>query len=130
MQYDVTDFSANFLDTRDLNERVDYLLEVQDTCTETNEDGDCTLMDCISHDEDVNQELNNLNTILAEVEYGETLINTDYWIDYVTDLGEDIGGMKDQSWPFNHIDWDAAADELAEDYSEIEVDGNSFYYHS
>jgi hypothetical protein len=33
--------------------------------------------------------------------------------------------MTDQ-WPCNHIDWEAAAEELAEDWFEVEYKGNTY----
>ncbi len=61
-------------------------------------------------------------------QYGATLIHEDYFTTYAQDLAEDIGYIqRDVSWPYTHIDWDAAADELKVDYSEIEFDGHTYF---
>lgn len=55
------------------------------------------------------------------------LINADKWVDYCRECASDIGAIqRDAEWPANHIDWEAAAEELKSDYTEIEVDGNTF----
>jgi len=60
--------------------------------------------------------------------YGETLIRESYFRTYAEELAEDIGAMpKDLKWPCNHIDWDAACDELKQDYMEIDFDGVTYF---
>jgi len=52
-----------------------------------------------------------------------------YFQDYAQELAEDIGSInKDAAWPNNHIDWEAAADELLTDYTEVEIGGITYYY--
>ena len=59
---------------------------------------------------------------------GETLIRESYFEDYARELAEDIGAIqKDMSWPCNHIHWDAACDELKQDYIEIDFDGVTYF---
>jgi hypothetical protein len=60
--------------------------------------------------------------------YGETLIRESYFEDYARELAEDIGAIDPKAnWPLNHIDWEAAADELKGDYMEVDFDGVSYY---
>lgn len=60
--------------------------------------------------------------------HGEGLIHEDYWLDYVRELAEDIGAIDCKAtWPLNHIDWNAAADELAADYMTVDFGGETFY---
>ena len=61
-------------------------------------------------------------------EHGETLIRESYWVEYVQQLAEDIGSVSsDAAWPYNHIDWEAAADELLIDYTTLDFDGETYY---
>ena len=86
-------------------------------------------------DEDNGDELRALTDLRKECQdvspdwnYGATLIHESHFTDYAQQLAEDIGAIKhDAKWPNNHIDWDAAADELKEDYSEVDFDGETYY---
>jgi len=61
--------------------------------------------------------------------YPVTLINQDHFTDYAQELAEETGSVnRDARWPNNHIDWDAAADDLKQDYSTVDFEGVSFYY--
>lgn len=57
-----------------------------------------------------------------------TLIAEDEFVDHARELADDIHGISDLEWPFSHIDWDAAADDLRMDYSEIEIAGIYYLY--
>ena len=64
----------------------------------------------------------------SDWKYGATLIRDSYFREYAEDLARDCCDMKSASeWPFRHIDWDAAADELKIDYSEIDFGGESYW---
>ena len=59
---------------------------------------------------------------------GETLVNESYWLEYVEQLAEDIGAIdRNAAWPLNHIDWEAAADELMQDFTEVSFNGTAYY---
>jgi hypothetical protein len=59
--------------------------------------------------------------------YGEALIPEDAFTDYAEQLAEDIGTIdRDQPWPLNCIDWEAAAEQLKQDYVEIEIEGQTY----
>lgn len=59
--------------------------------------------------------------------YGETLIRRGYWLDYVQQFADDIGAVsRDDKWPNNHIDWQAAADELEHDYMSVDFAGEEY----
>lgn len=60
--------------------------------------------------------------------YGESLISEDYFMEYAEQLATDIGAItNDVSWPLTCIDWGAAADQLKQDYSSVDVDGSTYY---
>jgi hypothetical protein len=57
-------------------------------------------------------------------------IRDSYFTAYAKELAEDVGyiSSKDDRWPFNCIDWKAAADLLKNDYSSIEIAGVTYWY--
>jgi hypothetical protein len=55
------------------------------------------------------------------------LIPTDNFTEYAQQYADDIHGVS-SGWPFDHIDWDAAADDLMMDYTEITIEGVSYLY--
>lgn len=64
----------------------------------------------------------------SDWQHGETLINDSYFEDYARELAKDIGAVKlDSKWPNNHIDWEAAAEELQRDYTSIKFKGQTFW---
>lgn len=80
--------------------------------------------------------LKELKELAAECEcysdwqYGETLINADYWVDYAKELLEDCGVIpKDLPW-YIDINWDKTADNLLADYTEVSFGGNPYYIRS
>ncbi len=60
--------------------------------------------------------------------YPITLISEGSFEDYARDLAEDIGGVKETSWPNSCIDWEQAAAELQQDYTSVEFAGETYYY--
>jgi antirestriction protein len=65
---------------------------------------------------------------LADWQYGETLIRDSYFTEYAKDLADDIGAIdRDANWPLTHIDWEAAADDLKQDYTELDFDGVAYW---
>lgn len=58
---------------------------------------------------------------------GVLFIDEDYFVDYARELAYDIGVIENEhEWPACHIDWDAAAEALKMDYTEVEFDGNNY----
>jgi hypothetical protein len=78
----------------------------------------------------------------ADPDDGITLIRKDKFIEYAQEYADETGAFTvvirsprtfqdetidlSQEWPFRHIDWEAAAEELEEDWFEIEFDGNTY----
>lgn len=61
--------------------------------------------------------------------YPISMIRDSYFEDYAQELADDIGAInKDASWPNNCIDWERAARELQQDYSQVEFDGVEYWY--
>ena len=64
----------------------------------------------------------------CEWDDGETLIEADYFKDYAEEVANDIGAVdRNASWPLNHIDWEAAADALKEDYVSVSFGDAEWY---
>ena len=60
----------------------------------------------------------------ADFRYGEGVIRDSYFTEYAEELANDIGAVNtDSGWPNSYIDWDAAADDLKQDYSCIAFEG-------
>jgi len=137
-----------YLDTRDLQEQIDNLeLEIQDL-NENLEELEKDLASCGSKHElltvqdqiekgkeqlqDLRDELQPLLDLKAEGipdwNYGATLISADKWEEYVEDLVKDCGYISnDMPW-WIVIDWSATADNVADDYSTVYYDGDTYYY--
>lgn len=114
-------FNEDVLDSRDIIERIAYLEIDQEEL-----------------DEDEQNELDYLKALADEGQryaddwaYGVALIADDYFEDYAKELATDLHGSaveESAGWPFNHIDWEAAAESLKDDYTELnEVNGATFW---
>lgn len=87
-----------------------------------------------SRSEEEAEELAILKALAAEAsgyapdwEYGATLIRKTYFVQYAEELAEDIGAIdRNAKWPLNHIDWESAAYQLEQDYTEVEFGGVPF----
>lgn len=85
-------------------------------------------------DFDEQEELKQLLRFKGELEgycdwqHGATLIRDDYLEEYAKELADDIGAIDTNAkWPLNHIDWEAAAEELKQDYTGGEFDGVTYW---
>jgi hypothetical protein len=83
------------------------------------------------------EELKALRTLAEEADgcgdwyHGETLIRDSYFEDYARDLHEDINGHDAKSgWPYDYIDWEAAAEALQSDYTSVDFDGITYWLRS
>ena len=65
--------------------------------------------------------------------YGEMLINEDYFTEYIEELINDCYDLPKEfnsdGWPWRHmtLDYEAAADEARQDYTEVTFDGQTYY---
>ncbi len=85
---------------------------------------------------DEGQELAKLKAFAEEAEssssdwtYGATLIHEDYFEDYARQLADDLGLYDDRKaqWPHTCIDWAQAAEELKQDYTSVDFDGETYW---
>ena len=79
-------------------------------------------------------ELLSLEKLAEEAEgspdwrYGKSLIRDSYFTEYAEQFAEDIGAdSRNMARPCTYIDWDAAADALKQDYTEVDFDGISYF---
>jgi len=84
---------------------------------------------------DAQKRLKALDELLDEVgreaRYGVMLIREDGFEEYAREVASEFAhGYENVSedWPFCHIDWEAAAEALKQDYTEIEFDGDTWLY--
>lgn len=125
---------ADIIDTRDLHERYNELQEkIQEAEQVAMEDGDIIPDPVVILTDDEYSEWIDLEVMsdnISDFWHGETLVNEDYFTEYAEQLAEDLGytgrNVEGQSWPFCHIDWDAAADALLQDYTEFQWQGETY----
>jgi hypothetical protein len=137
--------SQDVIDSRDIIARIKELesdLEsAYDEATEAYQDGaKLTFDDWLDHEiteecADDAKEYQNLKALQEEAagysedwKDGSTLIRDSYFEDYAREMAEDIGAIgKDLQWPLMHIDWEAAADALKQDYTSVDFDGVEYW---
>jgi len=115
---------ADIIDSRDVIERIEELESLEADATD----------DEPMLEEDA-EELKRLRALAEDLEgycsdwrHGETLIADAYFATYAEELASDIGAIdRNARWPLNHIDWNAAADELKQDYTSAEY-GQTTYW--
>jgi hypothetical protein len=81
------------------------------------------------------QELRALLALQDEAEgyvddwrHGAPLIRGSYFTEYAQQMAEDIGAInRNAAWPLMHIDWDAAAEDLKQDYTSVDFDGVEYW---
>jgi hypothetical protein len=126
MTYGTVDNNADIIDSRDVIARIEELEELLRVSDPADSEGDY---------EQLQEELETLQNFAIDGEnnvedwkYGATLIRDSYFTEYAEQLAGEIGAIDPNAgWPLAHIDWDAAAEALKIDYTEIEFDGETYY---
>ena len=144
--------SKNILDSRDLQQQLDELLEQYEdwksnltdeqihsiaenlgcgvselTDKDFREEWDSSDGDLIS----AIQELKNQN--IYGWDDGITFVKDSYFEEFAEDEAEQLGYFRNcdkNAWPYNCINWSFAADQLQQDYSSVEFDGETYWYRS
>lgn len=121
------------LDSREVNGRIEELKELVED-GEWTEDG-LYLVDGedytgekeeLSLWEDLKEEFVDY---IPDWEWGSTLILSSYFPEYTKKLASDCFGIRNEEWPFRHINWEDASEELKQDYTEVSVvDTNGVVY--
>lgn len=122
------DLSADMIDVRDIIARFE---ELESHSHEWKDD---------ESDADAWHELNTLKAILEELKgqggdeewqgdwYPSTLISEIYFVEYAQELCQDIGAIPDDFPSYIEIDWEVTARNIQMDYSEVEIDGLTYYF--
>lgn len=139
----------SYLDTRDLYKRQCELQEELDALEKALEEAKSAYIEApveqggyyaTAYDalkdwlEEYKEELDALNQLENEIgrewTHGETLIPEDEFENYARDFAEDIHGnaVRDASWPFDCIDWAQAAEDLQQDFSTVEYQGDTYFF--
>jgi hypothetical protein len=116
----VIDNLQDVIDSRDVIERIEEL------------EGDVEAE--LASDDDI-AELETLKVLAEEAEgyaedwkHGEALIRDSYFTEYAQQLAEDMGAVSEnQNWPNTCIDWEEAARQLQQDYTEVDFDGVAYW---
>lgn len=134
------------IDTRDLAEKRDELKqEILDSflenfphyeeMTESFEDILFEEEEIESWKQDWQEEINQItcideveDEIGSEFDFGVTLIPEDDFTDYVEDLLKGCGYISDDFPSWIEIDWEATAENVKQDYSELEYEGGTYFY--
>lgn len=110
--------SESVIDSRDVIARIEHLESIDP------EDRD----DDERHEYATLTELREAAGGASDWPYGEILVRGSYFEEYAEEMAESIGAISaDAPWPTRHIDWKAAADELRQDYTEVEFDGVTYW---
>lgn len=138
------DYSSDIIDSRDLYNRLEELREISQAVDDAQEELDSSedenkedlvaaldsATDAYNDIKDELKELEIAESEISEFSGGNTLISEQHFEDYCREMLEDCGdipkGLPD--YIKNNIDWSGVASDLKHDYSEITLQGNTFYY--
>lgn len=124
---DPIDNNEDMIDSRDIIARIDYLAFLDD-----GHDDDETPEQFQDLWQDELAELKLLRKLaedgeeLSDWQDGAALIRESYFEVYAQVLAEDLGEVRPTGWPYKHIDWEAAAASLRQDYREVDFDGVTY----
>ena len=114
----------SYLDLRDLAKELDDLETRDLNANDLDEDEQARFAELKKLQDQVGGDLhtaaNNEPALIPDSEFEE----------YTRELCEDIHGkaLREAGFPFNHIDWASAAKELQSDYTDIEFDGETYWW--
>lgn len=115
--YDIN-YQADMLNPSDLLKRLEYL-----QTTLENEDELLYAEELIELDELRAHE----DTLIQLAENGTVLINADYFEEYIKNNLQESGVLNGVP-NFLVIDWESTANDMLGDFSEIDLNGEGFYY--
>ena len=133
------------IDTRDLIEKIDELKQqILDSFLETfehYEDQTYDFDDILFEEEEIQnwkedwedelkeiEEIDKIeNELGSEFDYGVTLVHEDYFEEYTEELLIDCGYISKDFPSWIEIDWEATANNVKQDYTEVEYQGETYY---
>ena len=87
--------------------------------------------------EDDEERIQQINDLIEEVgednfDMGVAFIRENYWVQYCEDMAYEFGYLDGNPNDYNplhhHIDWQGWADAVEMDYSQIDFDGDTYYW--
>lgn len=129
-------WNDNVIDSRDVIEEFDTLTEELEAIEEQIDEAEGDEIAFFEKKKEEFLEENDYEEFKALIEecegysdwkYEKTLVNSNYWEDYVKEMLEDCGTIpKDLPW-YVVIDWSKTANYVADDYAAVDMGGNTFY---
>lgn len=119
------------IDTRDLVTRV---MEINEELAELEEERvgrDAPEVDDLRGERDILNELIDYIDGYSsdDCRFGITLVHDKYFEQYAQQFAEDIGAIdRDPKWPYEHIDWTAAAEALQMDYTSVDISTEEYWF--
>lgn len=66
--------------------------------------------------------------LIEDWKYGVSLVRDSYFVKYAQELADELGeNVSAAKWPYTCIDWDAAAEELQQDYTCVDFNGVTYW---
>jgi hypothetical protein len=135
------DFRAEFAETAEEPQfttdefKADYIEDIFGTAGFEYADNAKTLFDSFQYAyENEILDYNDLNTFCDELRdccsdfnYGASIIHEDYFTDYTQELVTDCGYISSDFPGWIEIDWEATANNVKNDYSEVTYNGNTYF---
>ena len=127
----------SYLDSRDLIERRDELLEEKGVADLDDDDDSAEVLDAVGKlngfTEEQQDELTELEAVISEIgeDYasdGVTLIPESEFVEYVEEMLKDCGELPRDIPHYIVIDWDATADNIKQDYSSLGFERVTYLY--
>ena len=124
------DMNQDYFDSRDVIERIEELEALEELFL----DPESSEEDKAEWTRELDGELGQLRAFAdsvgsPEFNDGMTFISDFHFIDYAQELCTDLGYLTGDLPGFiaSNINWEGVADDLRVDYSEYELDGNTYY---
>jgi len=126
MAYEQNTPGDDIIDLRDVVTKRDELIERRDDKDQEDplDEDEVTYLESVKALEDeIGEDLD------SAADNEPVMISDDYFTAYAEQLADDIGAIDSNAeWPLNHIDWEAAADELKADYTEVAFGGTDYFH--
>ena len=130
---------SDVIDTRDIQELIEQLQDEIDNLEDEidnfdESENEAEYAEMTERLENMESDMAILENIRDEVgsefEHGEPLIAENYFTDYQREMLIDCGYLnKELPWFIeSNIDWEGVADDMKQDYSTIEIEGNTYYF--
>ena len=123
--------SDDVIDSRDVIDRIEELTDEREAAMENGRKA------LAAWEQEYGDELKALESLAEEAsvspdwQHGENMIRDSYFTKYAEEFANDIGRVDGSlEWPLCHIDWEAAAEDLQQDYTSVKFDGVTYWIRS